>query len=192
MKRPLISALLISALATVASAQVLADHKSKHHHKRYDQKQHTDFAKVTQVEPIYKTISHRIPERSCWTETRYVPVSQGNKSYTPTIIGTLIGGAIGNEVGHNKSNKRVGAVVGAALGASLANDWSRANNRHHSGQTRAVNEEVCEVNERVEYEEKLVGYDVTYRYHGQHYTTRMNHHPGERIKVAVNVRPVSW
>lgn len=191
MKRPIARFVALAVLTTLGATPVFADYKSKHYSHRYEQHKQTDFAKVTHVEPIYKTISHRVPERSCWLETRYEPVYRGKKSYTPTILGTLIGGAIGNEVGHNKSNKRVGAVVGGVLGASLANDWSKAN-RRDSGHTRAVEEEVCEVNERIEHEEKLVGYDVTYRYHGQQYTTRMDHHPGNRIKVAVSVRPVSW
>ena len=32
-------------------------------------------------------------------------------------------------------------------------------------------------------------YDVTYEYAGRRYTTRTNHHPGERIRVRVDVRP---
>ena len=32
-------------------------------------------------------------------------------------------------------------------------------------------------------------YDVTYVYAGHEYTTRTDHHPGDRIRVAVDVRP---
>jgi uncharacterized protein YcfJ len=31
-------------------------------------------------------------------------------------------------------------------------------------------------------------YDVTYEYAGQQYTTRTNYHPGDRIRVRVDVR----
>ena len=36
----------------------------------------------------------------------------------------------------------------------------------------------------------IEGYRVTYRYQGHNYVTRMNRHPGRRIKVKVNVIPV--
>lgn len=181
--------LLPLLLMGLISAPAVAGHKSQHHNR------HTDFAKVTEVEPIYKTITHRVPERSCWTETRYVPRHSGGhhyKSHTPTILGTLIGGAIGNELGHSSTNKKVGAVVGGVLGASVARDWQHS--KHHQDNHRheevAVEEEVCEVKERVEYEERLVGYHVTYRYQGKTYHTRMDDHPGKRLKVAVKVTPV--
>ena len=32
-------------------------------------------------------------------------------------------------------------------------------------------------------------YDVTYEYAGRTYTTRTNHHPGDRMRVRVDVRP---
>ena len=181
-KKHCINALCIASLSAVAISPAMAGHK---HHK---QNRHTDFAKVTDVDPIYKTIKHQVPERSCWTETRYEPVDD-YQSYTPTVIGTLIGGAIGNEVGHSKTNKKVGAVVGGVLGATLARDWSHSRSGS-SNRTRAVNEEICETNYRSEFEERIVGYNVRYRYQGQTYHTRMDHHPGKRLKVAVHVSPI--
>ena len=45
---------------------------------------------------------------------------------------------------------------------------------------------------KVQRESKLTGYDVTYKYHGNIYTTSMPHDPGKRIKVAVSVQPVDY
>ncbi|MBR9911744.1 MAG: glycine zipper 2TM domain-containing protein [Gammaproteobacteria bacterium] len=193
MNTTLIAVVLATGFASLATAlPAVAEHKHKKHSGHYrgnaDYNQ-VAYAPVTSVKPIYKTITHRIPERSCWTETRYVPSHRGYQSHTPTLLGTIIGGAIGNEVGHNKTNKKVGTVVGAAVGASLARDW-RHHNSASSGYSRPVSEEVCEINERLEYEERIVGYNVTYRYQGQRYQTRMDHHPGKKIKVAVNVTPL--
>ena len=186
-KKHWVTGLCIAALTASIANPALAEHKN-HHPEKHQNNRHTDFAKVTDVDPIYKTIKHQIPERSCWTETRYEPVND-YRSYTPTILGTLIGGAIGNEVGHSKTNKKVGTVVGGVLGATIARDWSHKSDSH-SQRTRAVNEEVCETNYHTEYEEKIVGYNVRYRYQGQTYHTRMSHHPGKRLKVAVHVSPV--
>lgn len=167
-----------------------------------------DFARVIDAEPVYKTIKHREPVQQCWMETVYRPVSKPryhhkrhDKSYTPTIIGGLLGGALGNEVGNNKSAKKVGAVAGAVLGASLANDYVRWRNgkdqnnyppakNHAANYRESYQEERCETEYEVSYEERLIGYDVTYQYNGEQYHTRTRKHPGKRLKVAVEVTPV--
>ncbi len=186
-KKHWIAGLCIATLATAAANPTFAGHKN-HHGEKHHKNRHVDYAKVIDVDPIYKTIKHQVPQQSCWTETRYQPVDD-YRSHTPTILGTLIGGAIGNEVGHSKTNKKVGAVVGGVLGATIARDWSHKRQPHQS-RSRAVNEEVCETNYHTETEEKIVGYKVRYRYKGEHYRTRMDHHPGKRIKVAVQVSPI--
>lgn len=187
MRKILTSTLIITGLTCAAlTTSAQADHKRYQHS---GEQQRIDVARVTHVEPVYQTVTHRIPERSCWNETRYESSRSEHRSHTPTILGTIIGGAIGNEVGHNKTNKKVGTVVGAVLGASIANDWQykQGANRGHS---YPVTEEVCEINQRVEHEQQVVGYNVSYKYQGQNYHTRMNHHPGKNLKVAVSVTPV--
>lgn len=188
LKTGLTTALMIASLLAAASS-AYAGHKG-HRDNRSASDAVTDFAKVTHVEPIYKTVAHRTPERQCWTETvAYEQPHNGYRSHTGTILGGLIGGAIGNELGHHKSNQQVGAVAGAILGASVARDIGNKSNPHYSS-TEYREEERCEVTHQVSYEEKITGYKVTYRYHGNLYHTRMDHHPGKKIKVAVNVSPV--
>jgi uncharacterized protein YcfJ len=36
---------------------------------------------------------------------------------------------------------------------------------------------------------QVAGYDVTYEYAGRSFRTRTNYHPGDRIRVRVDVRP---
>ncbi|MEJ2443680.1 MAG: glycine zipper 2TM domain-containing protein [Exilibacterium sp.] len=171
---------IILALTTVlfiASLPAAASHNGR-----------IDFARVTNVAPIYRTVEHRVPEKQCWTET--VAYEQpGYRSNTGTILGGLIGAAVGNSIGHHKRNKQVGAVAGAVLGASIGRDIGHRT-AAGNGFTEYRDEQRCEVKHRVEYEETVVGYDVTYRYRGQIYHTRTDQHPGKRIKVAVKVRPV--
>jgi uncharacterized protein YcfJ len=38
-------------------------------------------------------------------------------------------------------------------------------------------------------EQRVVGYNVTYRYAGRNYHTVTDHHPGRTIRVRVDVRP---
>ncbi len=149
---------------------------------------HTDYARVTQVSPIYETITIREPHRQCHLEERSVG-HHNQRSATPTIVGALIGGAIGNELGHNKSNKRVGAVAGAILGGSIANDLNRGH-RHQRHHTKT--HKVCNTSHTTRYEKQVTGYDVNYKYRGRIYSTITDTHPGNRIKVAVDVRPLDY
>ncbi|MGH1485149.1 MAG: glycine zipper 2TM domain-containing protein [Cellvibrionaceae bacterium] len=141
-----------------------------------------EFAKVTNVSPIYETVSYKEPQRECHYEDRTVRRKGSN---TSVIIGSIIGGAIGNELGHNKSNKKVGTVVGAVLGGSIANDISK-NKRGYD----TVSERICTTTHHVSYEERVTGYNVAYKYRGNTYYTTTNEHPGKRIRVAVTVRPL--
>jgi uncharacterized protein YcfJ len=150
---------------------------------------YTDYAKVTNVSPIYETITIREPHKQCHLEERTVRHSNP-RSATPTILGALIGGAIGNGLGHNKSNKRVGAVAGAILGGSIASDLNRNNQHHKRHQTKT--ERICSTSYSTRHEKQVSGYNVDYKYRGHIYNTIMDTHPGDRIQVAVDVSPIAY
>lgn len=146
--------------------------------------EHYDFARVTSVEPVYSMVERRIPQEECWIETvRQEPGRQSNAA--GTIAGGIVGGALGHAVGHGHKNKRVGTVVGAVLGMAVGSNVGR---QHRAPRYEDVQR--CETHYVSHTEERLNGYDVTYHYFGQYYTTRMDHPPGERIRVAVRVDPV--
>lgn len=158
---------------------------------RYGNNDHRDYAKVTHVEPIVVQHERRVPRRECWDEeVRYQEPGRHRKSYTGPILGSVIGGAIGNELGAGEDNKKVGAVVGAILGASIGHDVSRKS-AYGEDRVRYRTETRCNVSHDIEYYERVTGYNVTYRYNGRTYHTRMDHDPGRRIRVRVNVVPVS-
>jgi uncharacterized protein YcfJ len=150
---------------------------------------YTDYAKVTNVSPIYETITIREPHKQCHLEERSVR-HNNQRSATPTILGALIGGAIGNGLGHNKSNKRVGAVAGAILGGSIASDLGRKN--HHNDRHYTKTERVCSTSYSTRHEKQVSGYNVDYKYRGHIYNTIMDTHPGDRIQVAVDVSPAAY
>lgn len=162
-------------------------------HAQADNNRHTGFANVTHVAPIYKTIKQSVPQERCWVESvREEHQSHRHNSATSTIIGGVVGGVIGNEVGRGRSNKRIGAVVGSLLGMSIANDIAHVNRNHTPRGNRVSYRDVtrCEVTEHIETKRITDGYNVSYNYQGGSYTTRMDTHPGKRIKVMVNVQPV--
>jgi uncharacterized protein YcfJ len=153
-----------------------------------NQHAYTDTARVTHVEPIYRTVRVSSPERECWNEPRrYQQRYSQSDSYTPAIAGGVVGGVIGNQFGGG-SGKKILTVAGALLGGSIANDY---NNRGKQYSDDYYEEEQCRVSNRYREEERLDGYRVTYKYNGKTYTTRMDHDPGQRIPVEVSVMPQS-
>ena len=152
-----------------------------------------DKAKVIGVDPVYETVSYQVPVEQC--RLAEVPVSYDEpymrpRSYTGPIVGAIIGGALGNAVGHNKTNKKVGTAVGAILGGSIGRDIS--NRRVNYGPQRVSyrTQEVCETVHETREETELLGYDVSYRYAGETFVTRMDHDPGKFLRVRVQVTPV--
>ncbi len=149
-----------------------------------------DYATVIESRPVYRQVQVSAPRRECWNErVRTSDRGRSHDSRTPELVSSVIGGAIGNAVGTNKSSRRVGAVVGAVLGHSIGRDIVAANDRS-SADVRYRTVRQCETIEDYRHEERLVGYDVRYRYQGREYSVHTDHDPGHRIKVRVHVEPV--
>src|SRR5262249_8992492 len=57
-----------------------------------------------------------------------------------------------------------------------------------SGQYEQVNQpsERCRTTTAYRDSDRIMGYEVTYRYGGREYTTRMDHDPGQRLRVRVD------
>jgi uncharacterized protein YcfJ len=150
-----------------------------------------DEAAVTAVMPIYRVVETSSPRQECWQEevVRQDMHDRSDRSYTPGILGMVIGGALGNAVGNNSSSRKVGTVVGAMLGGSVARDIGRSNDARRST-VYVDTEERCRTVYNTRQEEKLVGYDVSYRYNGVERTVRMPDDPGATVRVRVDVEPV--
>lgn len=161
-----------------------ADHGYRRHYhdnyvySTYDAYDYGDYGRVVDARPIYRQVAIDVPRESCRVRTVAHERRSGD-SFAGTVVGGLVGAAIGHEIG----NGRGGATaVGGLIGASIGND--AASDRRVSYR----DEEVCRTQYRTEYENRIVGYDVTYRYNGRTYQTRTDRHPGDRIPVSVAVR----
>lgn len=168
----------LATILTVASASAMAGDRYHQDYRGYD---NGDKARVTHVEPIYRTVMVTTPERECWEEPRRY--DRGHQSYTSTIAGGLIGGVIGNQFGGG-SGKTAMTIAGTLLGGSVGRDIGARDHHVDYGY-----EQQCRVVERQHREQRLEGYEVSYRYHGKTYTTFMDHHPGKFIPVDVHVEP---
>ncbi|MDF2178818.1 glycine zipper 2TM domain-containing protein [Aliiglaciecola sp. CAU 1673] len=146
-----------------------------------------DYAKVESVEAVYETVQIQgSPNTVCYSKPYTQVTYEQHQSATPTILGAIIGGAIGNAVGHNKTNKKVGMVAGAALGGAIGHDIGKTSSGYGT-------REVCESRpQTVSYQQVLKGYHVGYRFKGERFYTFLKRHPGDKIKVRVNVSPVIY
>ena len=179
---------LLTLSASLFAGSVLAGHENAGHvsqnHVSYD------YATVIDAQPIIRTIRVSTPREECWQEQVVYEAERAHGNHAVgTVVGGVLGGALGNAVGHKKSNKRVGAVVGAVLGATLGNAIA-SNNSQASPGRRYGTQERCQVYQDAHEEERVIGYQVRYRYHDQTYSTRMDTRPGDTIKIRMAISPV--
>lgn len=114
-----------------------------------------------------------------------------------TVIGGIAGAVLGSKIGDGSGRyvgTAVGSMVGGMAGRSIYDNSQRNRQVERRGTVR-----VCDpvpVTSRDgyynddEYDdgERLSGYDVTYEYANRTYHTRTNYHPGDRIRVRVDVQ----
>ena len=177
----IITTIGLTTVLALSSPAIFAG--NKHHQSKH---KFGDTARVTHVEPIYRTVRVSTPQRECWQEQQHRSNYNQHKSYTSTIAGSIVGGVVGNQFGGG-DGKKIMTVAGALLGGSVGRDLGYKPQRQSNYDTV----EQCRVVDRYHEEERSDGYRVTYRYKGQSYTTHTQHHPGKRIPVEVSVRPVN-
>jgi len=157
-----------------------------------------DYAHVIDAVPVVETYQVNRPLEQCWNEEvtrRDTRHNRRHNSRTPEVLGAIIGGVIGNRFGHGDGRK-IATVAGAVLGTSVGRDIkhnNRRNTRHGSGryeQSRYETVQRCELQDNYISEERVIGYDVSYKYRGNVFHTQMPQEPGKKIKVKVTVNPV--
>lgn len=180
----LVASVALTALTCAGGAFADAGHSRTHHDSFYVD------ARVVDVAPIVRIVRVEEPRRVCWdeevTNARTRILHSG--SYTPMVVGGIVGGVLGNQLVKGKRRKAV-TVAGAVLGASIGRDISR---HRPLPRTYTTVERRCEIQSTYHEEERVEGYRVTYRYRGRTFTTRMDHRPGPRVRVKVDVQPVAY
>ncbi len=152
--------LAITGVATLSMSPALYAH------------QNTDYARVIGTTPVYE-VQQRRHQEPLHRRHNQGPQHRGHDRHASTFIGGAIGAAVGHSISRNK---HAGALIGGLIGAKIGHDVRPRkhlnNNRRHYAEHRYS-----------EPRRILVGYDVTYRYHGQIYTTFMREHPNKRIAI---------
>lgn len=171
MKRTLMTLALATGLATAGAASA----------QRYYAPDY-DYARVVDVDPIVERERRPVSREVCYEQpVRYR--SGYRSSAGPTIAGAVIGGVLGNQIGSG-SGRDAATVAGALIGGSIGHNRSRYD--RYPATYRGV-ETRCRVETAYTgRRDRIVGYDVTYRYNGRLYHTQTRTHPGSRIRVAVD------
>lgn len=108
-----------------------------------------------------------------------------------TVIGGIVGAALGSKVGGGSARyatAAVGSMVGSMAGRGVYENAQRTKERQRN--TRVT---VCDPvregdNRSYPMENTVSAYDVTYEYAGRQHMTRTHYHPGDRIRVRVDVQ----
>lgn len=109
-----------------------------------------------------------------------------------TVIGGVLGAVVGSQVGGGSARYATSAI-GSMVGGIAGREVYEANQRNRYPQQGSVT--VCDpvpVGNGGYYPVNNAGvraYDVTYEYAGRRYTTRTDYHPGDTLRVRVDVRP---
>lgn len=144
-------------------------------------------ARVVDVEPLVRYVTVNRPREECWDEIVREPVRRYGVAGT-TAAGSIVGAAIGRQFGSGNDRDAL-TVLGAVAGGAVAHQRAV---RNGAGATRDVAVQRCEVvHDRVT-EQIVDGYLVTYRLDGRNYTMQTDRHPGDRVQLAVNTRPVGY
>ncbi len=178
-------------IATLAIAgmllgsNALADHDYRDGRGRQPQ---YDYAQVISAEPIINYVKVTTPVRECWEEMQYYTVDRNRYDRRAgTFLGAVIGGVIGHQVGSGRGNDAA-TVAGTLIGAAIGSD-ANSNRSGYDVERHARPVERCETTYREHREERIDGYRVLYRYHGQKYATEMPYDPGKRLRIRVDIRP---
>lgn len=133
-----------------------------------------EVGRVLSSNPVIEQVA--VPRQVC----SQMPVVQPQTSGGGGLLGAIAGGVIGSTIGGG-AGTGAAIVAGTALGAVVGNNIEANDRRYAQSVPQCVTETT--------YENRAVGYDVTYEYAGREYSTRMPYDPGATIML--NISPVA-
>lgn len=173
--------ILIPLLVSLVSSPLYAGYAR---HNQGEKEIFYDKARVTNVKPIVEIVEVPVEDRECWTE-EVSGARTRSSSGAGMVVGTIIGGVLGHQVGRG-DGKKVATVAGTIIGAAVGNEMGKK----HRHQPYSHTEQHCRVSEEYYEEERVRGYQVTYRYRGEIFTTEMDRDPGKFVRLRVKLTPI--
>jgi len=215
--RCLLLAALTSMLPASAFAQSYSTVEDRYRDRYESQRELYDYARVVRVDPIIAPLryeSRQVRQHCYYRDADDVYAGRSGDGYVDdgydsgyvgqgaqrgsetgrtvaTVVGGIAGAVLGSRIGGG-SGQLVGTAVGTAAGGLAGRSIYDANQRNQQVQRGQVR--VCDPGPISSYgagydEGQVDGYDVTYEYMGRSFRTRTDHHPGDRIRVRVDVTP---
>jgi len=164
---------LFSSIALVAMTSLAS---AGHYDNNYT------YAKVVDVKIVYE--NYQVPQerRVCRDERRDRDYNASHRSNNAggAILGGIIGGVIGHQFGKGHGRDAAtaaGAIAGVAIGSNAKRHNNNRGTRKH-----------CYTETTYYDEQRIAGYDVAYKYNGNVYHSRLQSHPGDRVRIQVNVQ----
>lgn len=119
---------------------------------------------------------------------RYARTNGGGTA--ATVIGGIVGAVVGSQVGGGSARYATSAI-GSMVGGMAGRQIYEQTQRNRQARERVGVAVACDPVPVGDYEQGrgVSMFDVTYEYAGRSYTTRTSYHPGDRIRVRVDVRP---
>jgi len=116
---------------------------------------------VTHSEPIYRTVTKRVPYQECYDKTEQVRISCGNENDRnmigiDTLIGITAGVVLGNRIGKGNGRsaaKVLGGIAGGLVSNSMRNNY---NDSCFEDRTRRV----CETHYEQSTSKRQIGYKL--------------------------------
>lgn len=130
-----------------------------------------EIGRVLSSTPVIQQVA--VPRTYC-NQPAYAPPPQ--TSGAGGLMGAIAGAGLGSLVGSGSGTAAamaIGTIGGALIG----------NNIEAGGAQRAYAQPVCGT--ETTYENRTIGYDVTYEYAGRQFATRMDHDPGPTVQLQV-------
>lgn len=165
MKKNLLTLIGVVLVTFTASSPALAN------------KQHlsVNYARVIGVEPIYRYVNIRKPHKHC-SYTSAKRSYNRQRQQRRFVSGEYYGG--------NRINTGVGQRGNNERNFRQNRNQIRTNNRNRNHRVKH-----CVITHVSHKERRHDGYYVTYVYGGSTYKARTDYHPGNRIKVSVEILP---
>lgn len=134
------------------------------------------YAEVLAVKAVQETV--RTPREECADVAvqRRAPVTDQNR-IAGTAVGAIAGGLLGSAIGSGRGNSL--ATVAGAVGGGFAGN--QVQKQLQDQDVRTSTEHRCKT--VYDKSQRVVGYDVTYRWKDREGVVRMSHDPGNRIPV---------
>lgn len=137
------------------------------------QAQVQETARVLSSTPIIQQVA--VPRQVCNNQPVAVqqPRTTGGAG---SVIGAIAGGLLGNTIGGGSG--RAAATVLGVVGGAVVGD-----NVQNNGGYNTSYQNVQQCSTQTYYENRTVGYNVTYEYGGREYTAQMAQDPGTSIRL---------